>query len=1041
MAEFYEYTGGKYYELLSRSVKVYVWKLELLDYQDGTIREIVVDLDTSNAGSINFTNAQGTCRSCNFTFTNPNNKYSIIENNPFWDRRRFKLYVGLTGEGDTYWFSKGVYITQKANINSHTITVQAVDKYGLLDGTLNVSPIFLKTKFEVGSKIGDVVRQILLQDIGNGMLLDATEPIIDPDIGNQRLYKEFEIDVGGYYGSFLEELMNYYGCDIYYDNMGRLIVNRKFNDDLPYWNFHIGPSYTFFDTEVYYQDPTDDYDFDGVNYVTVQAESEDTNASHTAINHNPQSPVCVEKVGYKAYDNGTPITISVGDDSIDTPERKCRVYAEYVLLQQTCNPISKTFSAPIMPHLDTRQTIRVTDHPMVEDGVLMLVTALTFPFGVANDMNITVANIQWLLTDTESTSLTCEVGARSAPKYTISYSGTVKNANGETLTFPSVSDYEGGVVILQTSGKQNSTYGIDFGYFNADKLFAGWRDNMVGADHVAGSLFTIPAQNVEMTPEWQTPQKFVVKHNFTDTSAKSVYSPATTSNTRIPEVLYLKTADKYSTQLYDGGSRIYSYTPSATGEYETDFLYPANYQTTLPALNQMMGLDYATTLDLSGMTNVTSMTSGTPIIGVSNIRTFKLPPNLSSVTAGSFFRGMRQLAVTWPSVNCTFTGNSFLANCGNSSAMLETFTVPSSITVSTNNNFISNCYMAKQLILECDVESSSGTPFALTIPMYVEDVQLLGHMHFASYSLFSSAYLKNLVIGENVQIDNISTLGNYASYAITLNSKYITSLSGQFSNYNGESITIGTNTITTMTNAFQNMTKLTSLTIPSGTTTIDGCFKNSSRLATLVIGDDVTTIKNISNTSALSNLTLGNSVQTIQNSFQSAQLTSLNIPDSVQTISASFVNNPITTITVGTGLQSFPFGGKTFAGLTSVVVSTNNPYIKSVDDNSVYSKDGTILYCIAPTVANATIASGTTTLKMNSIGHTSLSELIIPASVTAIEWGAFRDNITLGVLEIDNPTLTTTNLPYTNVSKIRGYAGSTAETFANDHNITFEAIT
>lgn len=410
MAEFFDYTDSKYYSLLKRSVRVYKWRLELLDYQDATIREIVIDLDSSNAGSINFTGEQGTCRSCSFSFTNHNQKYSIIENNPFWDRRRFKLYLGLEGDGDTYWFSKGVYITQQANVDYHTITVQAVDKYGLLDGTLNVCPVFLQTTFKIGSKIGDVVRIILLQDIGNGMLLDAVEPIIDPDIANSVLYREFELGVGSYYGDFFNEIMTCFGCDIYYDCLGRLIINRRFNDDLPYWYYHLGASYTFSDQEVHYQNPGNSYEFDGSNYVTVETENTFTdNASYTAINHNPESPVCVEKVGYKAYDNGNPIIISTGDSSVDSPERKCKEYAEYILLQHTCNTITKNFSAPILPHLDTRQTIRVTDEPMVEDGVLYLVTGLSFPFGVANDMTITATNIQWLLTDTESTSLTSEV--------------------------------------------------------------------------------------------------------------------------------------------------------------------------------------------------------------------------------------------------------------------------------------------------------------------------------------------------------------------------------------------------------------------------------------------------------------------------------------------------------------------------------------------------------------------------------------------------------------------------------------------------------
>lgn len=410
MADFYDVTNSSYYQLLRNSVKVYKWKLELLDYQDGVITEIVVDLDTSNSGSINMSNEQGSCRSCSFTFTNYNNQYSIVENNPFWDRRRFRLYIGIEGNGNTYWFSKGVYVTQKANVDFHTITVQAVDKYGLLDGSLNVSPAFLKTTFEVGARIGDIIRQILLQDIGNGVLLDATEPIIDPDIADQRLYKQFEMAVGSYYGEFLNEIMTYYGCDIYYDNLGRLIVKRRFNDDLPYWNFYLSPSYTFNDDDIHYQDPTNDYEFDGINYITVESDNTYTeNASYTAYNHNPQSPVCIEKVGYKAYDNGNPVRISLGDSNIDTPERKCKEYAEYMLLQQTCNTISKGFNCPIIPHLDTRQVIRVTDKMMLEDGVSFLVTSLSIPFGVPNDMSVSAANIQWLLTDVESTSLTTEV--------------------------------------------------------------------------------------------------------------------------------------------------------------------------------------------------------------------------------------------------------------------------------------------------------------------------------------------------------------------------------------------------------------------------------------------------------------------------------------------------------------------------------------------------------------------------------------------------------------------------------------------------------
>ena len=69
-----------------------------------------------------------------------------------------------------------------------------------------------------------------------------------------------------------------------------------------------------------------------------------------------------------------------------------------------------------------------------------------------------------------------------------------------------------------------------------------------------------------------------------------------------------------------------------------------------------------------------------------------------------------------------------------------------------------------------------------------------------------------------------------------------------------------------------------------------------------------------------------------------------------------------------------------------------------------------------------------------------LDNVSIPASVTSIT-NSFMGCTSLQTVDILNPTLDLTNFPDTYLTKIRGYSGSTAETYANDHNITFEAIT
>ena len=917
MAEYYDLTNENYHRLLQQSVKVYKWKMELLDYQDGVIKEIVVDLDASNSGSINISAEQGACRSCSFTFINPDLQYSVIENNPFWDRRRFKLYIGIEGSGNIYWFSKGVYITQSASIDYHTIAVQAVDKYGLLDGTLNVAPVFLKTTFMAGAKIGDIVRQILLQDIGNGMMLDAVEPILDPDIANMLLYKDVEISAGGYYGEFLSELMDSYGCDIYYNNQGQLVVQRRFNDDLPYWYFHCGAVYNFFDTEINYQSPNTSFDFDGLNYITVATDNTYTeNARYTLINHNPQSPVCVEKVGYKAYDNGNEVYISTGSSLVDTPERKCKEYAEYVLLQHTCNTITKSFNAPIIPHLDTRHTISVTDNMTTEDGIIYLLTSLAFPFGVANDMSITGTNIQWLPTDTESTSLTSEVGNRSIPKYTVSYSGTIKKANNTEYSFDSVSDYEGGAILLPTSGAIYNNY--DLGFFNTDKVFQGWRDNQVGNNHYAGALYTIPPQDIEMTPNWVDAQKAVVVVNNASAGTYNAYS-LECEGQKTPEMVYWRTLNKYSNKVYTSGdsvSPIYSYTQTTAGQFEIDYLYTPNYVNTLAGLDAQAayGSNTIKSIDLSGLTTMTSLANG--VHSLSAMETFVFPPNLTSITSSSSLSNCSKLnSVTFPEVNCIIEDNSFLSNSGGTN-IADSFTLPSNITIK-GTSFLSECNLGTELVVNGNL-ALTGSAFNFVVPSLVEDLELNGNLHFSAIDYSNASSLSSIMIGANVQIDSYTGFGGGKSFNVQISSEYLTSLSSAMNGYSGTSVIIDTPTLLT----------------------IQGCFS----------GTVVETFECPAN------------LQTISNSFLSAAIRSITFNNQLTTISSSF----------------------------------------------------------------------------NGCNY--LNNVSLPASVTSIT-NSFMGCASLQTVEILNPTLDLTNFPDTYLTKIRGYSGSTAETYASDHNITFEAIT
>lgn len=426
-ADYFDISNNYYYNALSSPYKSQRLRIEFLDHQENTLYRVEQNIDSSDAGKIVNNNAQGTRRSFSFNLINIENIYNLLDEDTFWFNRKFRVYLGIKRRDDTFWFSKGVYITQNATLDSMTKTVSlnGVDKYAQLDGTLNVLQADeIDTVFEVGCLIRNVIRDILMMNIGNDMVLDPIEPIIDPDIGNQKLYKEFTMSAGSYFGDFLTEIMTSFGCDIFYDTLGRLTVRRVFNDDRAYWYAFKSPSYNFVDEVWGFQTPQITLDFNGVNKIIVSTENVNyPNVSETAINNNPRSPLCAAKIGRRTLpENGGIIYISLGDETIDTPETKCREYAEYRLMQETCLALEASFQCPPLYHLCEGDVITITDSALGFDQEPFLINSITISTGT-DSMSVTATNLKYLPTDIYNDAIyTYIFRSPSHPSYTLSYS-------------------------------------------------------------------------------------------------------------------------------------------------------------------------------------------------------------------------------------------------------------------------------------------------------------------------------------------------------------------------------------------------------------------------------------------------------------------------------------------------------------------------------------------------------------------------------------------------------------------------------------------
>lgn len=536
--EFYDKVDSMYSNMIKRSMYLWRIKLELLDHYENTIMCIEEDIDYGNAGTITCNNTQGTRKSCSITLINVDLKYIPTEDSPFWFNRKFRIYLGLvnnrnykqgddkvrwTNETDTYWFSKGVYITQDIHVDSiaHTVSISGVDKFAQLDGTLNVLQADeMNTVFEYGSEIQKVITDILMLDMGNGQPLDPIEPLIDRfNLNSMHLYKEFTLSAGQYYGDFLNELATSYGAEVYYDNMGRLIFRRFMADDFPYWVGFRAASQEFKYHLAGYQNPQESIKLTGVNKIIVSTDNVETpNASYTAKNTNPRSPLCYTKIGARTLpENGGVVIINAGnivdEDSQETDptlkgeseelvKKRCRDYAEYRLMQETCLSTSISFNCPPYLHLNEGDVVVISDPDFALDCDLYIINSITFPLG-ADSIQLEVSNLGFLNSDISSLN-------QYSPLTTQPIKFGIHYITGEvTGTPPPNQSIEIGDNFTTATDYNDETHEVSFA--RAGYELMNWKDNIHGNYYEPDTEYPMPHQYFTLMANWASVEDYTLE--------------------------------------------------------------------------------------------------------------------------------------------------------------------------------------------------------------------------------------------------------------------------------------------------------------------------------------------------------------------------------------------------------------------------------------------------------------------------------------------------------------------------------------------------
>ena len=278
--EYYNVNTPEYRKALKRNlITRYLLKLELLTYYETPIGDITKEIGIDAKGQININYNQLTRRSCSLNIANVEGKYLPSPNSPIWYNRKFKLWVGImTHTGDIYWFSQGVYLIVSAHANAHTVSIEAVDKGGALDGTLKTNMADVQYIAKKGMSITDTIRDTLSLNMGgigitniNGAMgganiaIDPIPPLIDMRYNEQKLKTDVSVDENNYIGDLLISVANSYGADIYYDTQGHLRLDAMADLFIVEGYRYMAHQWDFVDLS----QPDYVYEFNAINAVTV----------------------------------------------------------------------------------------------------------------------------------------------------------------------------------------------------------------------------------------------------------------------------------------------------------------------------------------------------------------------------------------------------------------------------------------------------------------------------------------------------------------------------------------------------------------------------------------------------------------------------------------------------------------------------------------------------------------------------------------------------------------------------------------------------
>lgn len=360
------------------------YRLLILNPDESVNYEIPQEDIIINSGSFTENYQSGQRKSLTIDLVNTDGKYTPSTNS-IWVHNRLRLDVGLEFDGNLYWFPRGVYVLNNPTdyhvLSDKKISLSLSDKFAIFEGKSGT----LETTYEipVDSDIEGVIKGILGIDSGSGYPLDSKPVFYDNNLSGIKMPYTLTKDAGSTFGEILLEIGVILNAELYYNSQGNfcVVAINETSDDYqkaPMWDYEEGKN-DYFDSNI-------NYDFENaVNEIHVVGDNILNDLFYAkAVNDNPLSPICVQRVGRR---------IDYINDSGIYSDDLAKQRAQYELRKKMILGTILNVSVAFNPLLFVNNIVTITDSHYKIKKERYIIQSISYTLGNDSVMSLSCSNV------------------------------------------------------------------------------------------------------------------------------------------------------------------------------------------------------------------------------------------------------------------------------------------------------------------------------------------------------------------------------------------------------------------------------------------------------------------------------------------------------------------------------------------------------------------------------------------------------------------------------------------------------------------------